>query len=555
MVCAWFLGKKPDCKSKFSQKELSELRERCNNHKKQKKLENEKKSYQKRKKAKNETSPSPSTSNVHNSETKAEQSKVLKPTEVMCLGCQKNFPYSSINYHLNMKLSCKSLYSETEYADLQRVCDLHKREKKAMYKSISYHQKQSQKFKSDVIARSKEEIDTIIKTMREIRDKSMYHCMFWLSEFVKMYVCMLRDMKKFFSNHALVEMDIQKYIATTFIEINDVYDHSMKEIVWTFKFLLANPSVSIDQEVADLKTYLSGLSLDLDSYVLDFVRDNLEAYENNIMRQLPEKIRKKFQKRIDCEYYNRDRDIEPFPEYILYPFQDPAKFWYFNDDPSVEKLPLHQSCYKEYFVDEVILCINHLCKACGKSFSSVLKHLRSPSVSCDKHYNKKEMDEMKEQPEEESKSNILQMIFDDVKELKYLINESIELNFDAHCIDIFSLLSRAQIVRSKEFDMPNLFDKYNVPANLVTKHKESVKQANEMYDVLEEEYFNLKSQVIDEFNQISQNELEWLKGVPNLIDGCGSIGGDVDLQDTHDMFHTLLESLKIPHSYSLKYFI
>ena len=103
--------------------------------------------------------------------------------------------------------------------------------------------------------------------------------------------------------------------------------------------------------------------------------------------------------------------------------------------------------------------------------------------------------------------------------------------------------------------MPNLFDKYNVPANLVTKHKESVKQANEMYDVLEEEYFNLKSQIIDEFNQISQNELEWLKGVPNLIDGSGSIGGDVDLQGTHDMFYTLLESLKIPHSYSLKYFI
>ena len=52
----------------------------------------------------------------------------------------------------------------------------------------------------------------------------------------------------------------------------------------------------------------------------------------------------------------------------------------------------------------------------------------------------------------------------------------------------------------------------------------------------------MKSQVIDEFNQISQNELAWLKGVPNLIDDSGSIGGFVDLQDTHDMFHTLLES-------------
>ena len=143
----------------------------------------------------------------------------------------------------------------------------------------------------------------------------------------------------------------------------------------------------------------------------------------------------------------------------------------------------------------------------------------------------------------------------DVKESRCVIKKRIELAFDPHAVDIFCMLNRIQIVRSKGYDMPNLFDKHDIPVNLVTKHKESVKQANEMYDVLEEEYFNLKSQIIDEFNQISQNELEWLKGVPNLIDGCGSIGGDVDLQDTHDMFHTLLESLKIPHSYSLKYFI
>ena len=498
------LAQQPICKSKFSQEELSELKELCNAHKKQKRSQRDKASYQKKKNiTKVETSPSPSTSKCQNSGKKAEESTVLKPTEVKCLGCQKTFQLQSIQYHLKMKVSCQNMYSKTDYADLKNVCDSHKKEKRAVSKS-SY--KQSQK----VVARPKEEIDTIIKTMKEVREHSMQMCMNQLSEFVKMFVYMLREMKEFFNNHALVEMDIQEYIATTFLEFNDVYDHSMKEIVWTMEFLLSNPSVSIDEEVADLKNYLFYQTLS--DYLMHFPGNNVEAYKDNIMRQLPEKVRKKFQKKIDREYYiNMGYPGDDFPEYILYPFQDPAEFWYFEGYPD---LPLPKTCYKKNFVDEVTLYLDHLCKVCGKHFTSVPKHLSNPSITCGKHFSKQEMEEIKVQPEEVSKfqnfskSNILQKNFENVNEIRYLINECIEDNFDPHYVDIFSMLNRIQIVRSKGYDMPNLFDKYDIPVNLVTKHKESVKQANEMYDLLEEKYYNLKSQVIDEINQVPENELK-----------------------------------------------
>ena len=84
------------------------------------------------------------------------------------------------------KVSCKNLYSVKDYADLKSVCASHHKEKKALSNSRGY-----QKIKSEVVARPKDEIDTIIKTMKEVREHSMSRCMFDLSEFVKMYVLML----------------------------------------------------------------------------------------------------------------------------------------------------------------------------------------------------------------------------------------------------------------------------------------------------------------------------------------------------------------------------
>ena len=97
--------------------------------------------------------------------------------------------------------------------------------------------------------RQPEEIETIIKIMKEIRELSFVQWVRIMADHLKSDVHILRKMKSYFRNQIHVEQDIEEFIHATFTYFNDEYDYEMKEIVWTMEFLLSNPSMSIEEEV------------------------------------------------------------------------------------------------------------------------------------------------------------------------------------------------------------------------------------------------------------------------------------------------------------------
>ena len=175
------------------------------------------------------------------------------------MGCLKNFSIKTIQNHLKSKVSCQNFYSQTERDELKTQCDLYRKRKKAQYYVQSL--KENKKVK-----RQPEEIETIIKIMKEIRESSFIQCLWVMADDLKSDVHILRKMKSYFRNQNHVEQDIEEFIHASFTYFNDEYDYEMKEIVWTMEFLISNPSMSIDEEVENLKSYLSSRELHYDSY-------------------------------------------------------------------------------------------------------------------------------------------------------------------------------------------------------------------------------------------------------------------------------------------------
>ena len=64
--------------------------------------------------------------------------------------------------------------------------------------------------------RPPEEIDKIINTMKQIRQKSIWNCMWIMADNTKEEVYIFRQMKPYYKNQNQVEQDIQDYIEATF---------------------------------------------------------------------------------------------------------------------------------------------------------------------------------------------------------------------------------------------------------------------------------------------------------------------------------------------------
>ena len=199
------------------------------------------------------------------------------------MGCLKNFSIKTIQNHLKSKVSCQNFYSQTERDELKTQCDLYRKRKKAQY-LVQYY-KENKKVK-----RQPEEIETIIKIMKEIRELSFVQWVRIMADHLKSDVHILRKMKSYFRNQIHVEQDIEEFIHATFTYFNDEYDYEIKEIVWTMEFLLSNPSMSIDEEVKNLKSYLSSREWHYDSYnKIPFYKSQLfDLYFENLLKQLPE---------------------------------------------------------------------------------------------------------------------------------------------------------------------------------------------------------------------------------------------------------------------------
>ena len=194
------------------------------------------------------------------------------------MGCLKNFSIKTIQNHLKSKVSCQNFYSQTERDELKTQCDLYRKRKKTQY-LVQYY-KENKKVK-----RQPEEIETIIKIMKEIRESSFIQCLWVMADDLKSDVHILRKMKSYFRNQSHVEQDIEEFIHATFTYFNDEYDYEIKEIVWTMEFLLSNPSMSIDEEVKNLKSYLNSKLWDFD---LKYKSQLFDLYFENLLKQLPE---------------------------------------------------------------------------------------------------------------------------------------------------------------------------------------------------------------------------------------------------------------------------
>ena len=96
-----------------------------------------------------------------------------------------------------------------------------------------------------------------------------------------------------------MEDDIQQYISESFEDYKKIYGFSIKEIVWTMDFLLSNPHVSANEEIEELKVYLTKLE-----QLTDVFQTHLwETYERNLLRQLPAKIKDDFYSKIHLSDY------------------------------------------------------------------------------------------------------------------------------------------------------------------------------------------------------------------------------------------------------------
>ena len=250
----------------------------------------------------------------------------IPPTGSSALGQpaarRKTESKNCINFLQSAKLNqnYQSKYSEADSAELTVLYNSSRKLKKA--KSAAELNKKN---KECINPRPKFEIDAIIKTMKEIRCQSMFECISGaMSKSVKLDVYIFREMKSFFRNQSHVEEDIQEFIKTIFTEYDDIYDCSMKEIVWTMKFLLSNPWVSMAEEIADLKSYLFDIKNEnLGKYTWQFKIDHFNLYVNNLIVQLPDKARNYFKWKIEeneCAEYIVPQILQNLPEDFLSPF-------------------------------------------------------------------------------------------------------------------------------------------------------------------------------------------------------------------------------------------
>ena len=95
------------------------------------------------------------------------------------------------------------------------------------------------------------------------------------------------------------------------------------------------------------------------------------------------------------------------------------------------------------------------------------------------------------------KSKILQGSIDTEREIKQrqhikYVTDKIEYHFRMKGVD------RPTIWFSENRDMTYILDNHDVPEHLIEKHKEVIKNAHKMYDKLDEEYENVKTQVFYE---------------------------------------------------------
>ena len=413
------------------------------------------------------------------------------------MGCLKNFSIKTIQNHLKSKVSCQNFYSQTERDELKTQCDLYRKRKKTQY-LVQYY-KENKKVK-----RQPEEIETIIKIMKEIRESSFIQCLWVMADDLKSDVHILRKMKSYFRNQNHVEQDIEEFIHATFTYFNDEYDYEIKEIVWTMEFLLSNPSMSIDEEVKNLKSYLSSREWHYDSYnKIPFYKSQLfDLYFENLLKQLPEvtelneggSVRDYFEEiKIDNwsdkvlvkDYYEHeydglyyildDAELENLPNNWLYPFLDPNLLHYDN------------------FEDDFTSFLKTICRGCGKKFKNILQHLANPEVMCKKFYEKDEMEYLKHKSIVQKFTILLR----DKNPTNYtdFLHGIIQQNFDAKGS------TRLEVYRGKR-DLSEFLAKHVVPDHLIKTHKQMMKNAIEIHDVLDEEISDVKFQVLDELGPI-----------------------------------------------------
>ena len=311
------------------------------------------------------------------------------------MGCLKNFSIKTIQNHLKSKVSCQNFYSQTERDELKTQCDLYRKRKKAQY-LVQYY-KENKKVK-----RQPEEIETIIKIMKEIRELSFVQWVRIMADHLKSDVHILRKMKSYFRNQNHVEQDIEEFIHASFTYFNDEYDYEMKEIVWTMNLLLSNPSMSIDEEVKNLKSYLDSLQWDIDHYYYGL----LDLYFENLLKQLPEVTELNEESYLNARDYFEEIGIDNLSDKVLVKdyYEDIYdKIDYKLDDAELENLPNNwlypfldpNRLHYDNFEDDFTSFLKTICRGCGKKFKNILQHLANPEVMCKKFYEKDEMEYLK----------------------------------------------------------------------------------------------------------------------------------------------------------------
>ena len=127
------LAKMPSCKEKYTESELSDLKNMYDLHRRQQKQKSKSKCAQKK-------NDSPVNSN--NSEVTSEE-EILSTN---CHGCTRLFYINVIQNHLAKVPSCKKKYSEENFLELEKMLDSHRKMVgRKRYKKNSAKQKKKQK--------------------------------------------------------------------------------------------------------------------------------------------------------------------------------------------------------------------------------------------------------------------------------------------------------------------------------------------------------------------------------------------------------------------------
>ena len=410
------------------------------------------------------------------------------------MGCLKNFSIKTIQNHLKSKVSCQNFYSQTERDELKTQCDLYRKRKKAQY-LVQYY-KENKKVK-----RQPEEIETIIKIMKEIRESSFIQCLWVMADDLKSDVHILRKMKSYFRNQNHVEQDIEEFIHATFTYFNDEYDYEIKEIVWTMEFLLSNPSMSIDEEVKNLKSYLDSKQWDIDNYYYEL----LDLYFENLLKQLPEVTELNEESYLNARDYFEEIGIDNLSDKVLVKdyYEEIYDELYELDDAELKNLPNNwlypfldpnpNRMHYDNFEDDFTSFLKTICRGCGKKFKNILQHLANPEVMCKKFYEKDEMEYLKHKSIVQKFTILLR----DENQTNYtdFLHGIIQQNFDAKGS------TRLEVYRGKR-DLSEFLAKHVVPDHLIKTHKQMMKNAIEIHDVLDEEISDVKFQVLDELGPI-----------------------------------------------------